>query len=119
MEGPLNVHANCAYGSIAPMPYEESLPDGPYTPELEPFQAQDGDSLRLSDSFPKVSWQPRNTAPGCDKEVCSAALAWIRGCKRCASNALQNIQIQRSSSCLSLFLCWYSKVEDFSGLSVA
>ncbi|CAK0784482.1 hypothetical protein CVIRNUC_007686 [Coccomyxa viridis] len=54
MEGPLNVHANCAYGSMAPMPFDESLPDGPYTPELEPFQAQDGDSLRLSDSFPKA-----------------------------------------------------------------
>ena len=54
MEGPLNVHANCAYGSMASMPFDDSLPDGPYTPELEPFQAQDGDSLRLSDSFPKV-----------------------------------------------------------------
>ena len=66
------MHANCAYGSMAPMPFDESLPDGPYTPELEPFQAQDGDSLRLSDSFPKVIFHMQHMAPDCNKDALSA-----------------------------------------------
>ena len=83
------MHANCAYGSMAPMPFDESLPDGPYTPELEPFQAQDGDSLRLSDSFPKVIFNCNTRRLAVTETLTAVSLSSMRICERCTCSAMQ------------------------------
>ena len=88
------MHANCAYGSMAPLPFDESLPDGPYTPELDSFQAQDGDSLRLSDSLRKVILQTQHMVPGCSKDAHTLFLPWIRSCEHCTCKAVQTARFR-------------------------